>query len=333
MNQPVGSVTKRPHYVPAVYLRAWADESNRVAVRRRASERPFVTAVVNVGVEAGLYGRGDDAIAREEMFGRLEDDWPRLRARLIDSGDIQGEERDEVALFMALQFVRTSESIARRNFVASVAEHADERTVSRDTVRRFLAEKHLGFEPRDAEVEGAWSIVSYVLSHGGPPTRDEMFNMAVDLAVKEYAPKFSRMVWAVETCRKRILFTSNRPVMCWRPKTFRDRFEGISIDNANEIRLPLRPDSMLVLRRQAEGQGLVRVEPRRFAQVNIDIAAQCFNFVVTRPRRIGDLGRLQMAVRLPSVRFNMAPGWQQSPDGYVEPMGDVIHQWVPVRET
>lgn len=200
-------------------------------------------------------------------------------------------------------------------------------------MRRFLAEKHLGFAPSDAEVEAAWTIVTYVLSRGEPPSRDEVLGMVLDVAVKELAPRLSNMKWVVETCRKRILFTSDRPVMHWRPKSSRDAFEGVGLENADEIRLPLKPCNLLVFCRQGDTLAPKRVEPKRFIEVNEDIAAQCFEFVVAGPSRLDRLRDLRMADRLPSVRFNMAPGVRRTSDGRDEPMGDILHMWIPVRET
>ena len=59
--------TKRPHFVPVCYLRAWADAGDKVAARRRDATEAFTPNVINVAVDAGIYGRGDVAQAREKM--------------------------------------------------------------------------------------------------------------------------------------------------------------------------------------------------------------------------------------------------------------------------
>jgi hypothetical protein len=41
-------------------------------VRRRGAAEAFTPNVINVAVDAGIYGRGDAAQAREKMFGQLE---------------------------------------------------------------------------------------------------------------------------------------------------------------------------------------------------------------------------------------------------------------------
>lgn len=59
--------------------------------------QPFVTETGNIGSENGLYGQGDSARAREAMFGHIETDWPRLKDKLVASGELRGEESDAVA--------------------------------------------------------------------------------------------------------------------------------------------------------------------------------------------------------------------------------------------
>ena len=63
--------TKRPHFVPVCYLRAWADAGDKVAVRRRDTAEAFTPNVINVAVDAGIYGRGDTAQARESCLASL----------------------------------------------------------------------------------------------------------------------------------------------------------------------------------------------------------------------------------------------------------------------
>jgi hypothetical protein len=140
-----------------------------VAVRRRDGARPFTTHTKNIGLEVGLHGQGSDAAVRETVFGQFEQDWPRLRAKLVGGGALSNDERDLVSLFTAVQWARTRESILRREFVADIAAFTDERPLSQDAVRQYLAERHLGFPPEDAEVEGAWTIANYVIEQEHTP--------------------------------------------------------------------------------------------------------------------------------------------------------------------
>jgi len=80
------TVTKRPHFVPAAYLRGWANGEDQVAVRRRGTVKAYTPNIINVAVEAGIYGRGAAGQSREEMFGSLEETWPELREALTSRG-------------------------------------------------------------------------------------------------------------------------------------------------------------------------------------------------------------------------------------------------------
>jgi Protein of unknown function (DUF4238) len=182
--------TKRPHFVPECYLRPWANDSDQVAVRRRAAPAVITPNVRNVAVEAGLYGRGEDGQAREAMFGALEGGWPEARSALLAAGgEIDGDLRALVALFAAVQLVRTREHLAQAQFIVDLAEFAPTRPVSRDDVRCFLAERHLRFPPDDCDVEGAWTIACVALNGGETPTGDSFFATPLGIAVEQLAPR------------------------------------------------------------------------------------------------------------------------------------------------
>ena len=328
----MGDKTKRPHYVPACYLRAWADDQDQVAVHRRSSHKPFTPNVVNVAVEAGLYGMGAVGQSRENLFGQIETEWPSTRDALrSEGGGVQGSNRDLVSLFAALQLIRTREHVASSQFLHDFAEFSLRRPVERDDVRRFLTERHLRFAPSDSEVEGAWTIASVSLNQGSLPSREETFARSLDVAVTQLAPRLARMHWSVEHCRKPMLFTSDRPVMSWRLPTPRDRIEGIGIETAQEVRFPITPAELLVMRPRGGATAIIEVQPKRFERVNQDIAAQCHEFVVATRQRLRQLELLTLAPHRPVLRFDVGPGYRQLPDGRSEPMGDIVHSWVPLR--
>jgi hypothetical protein len=324
--------TKRPHFIPISYLQAWADEADQVAVRRRDGRKIFTPNVVNVAVNAGIYGRGAEGQSQEELFNEIEGEWPALRDALRSHGGaLGGSQRDLVAVFAALQLVRTREHVARNEFLHGFAEFSDRRPVEREDIRRYLSERHLGFAPSDAEVEGAWTIAYAALNQGDLPTREQMLAMSLGMAVTEFAPRLGRMQWSVEHCRTPILMTSDRPVMNWRPASRRDRFEGIGIETAEEVRLPLAPNELLVMRHVASDGPMTEVQVGRFKNVNRDIGAQCHEFVVATRQRARELDRLILAKHRPIVRFNTGPGHQRFPDGHSEAIGDIVHMWTPVR--
>ncbi len=324
--------TKRPHFVPATYLLAWADGNDQVAVRRRGTTKVFTPNVVNVAVEAGVYGRGAVAQSREKMFGSLEELWPELRDALTKYGGRVGADvRSQVSLFAALQLIRTRERLAQAEFLNSFAAFSARRPVTKDDIRAFLTEHWLKFPPSDSEVDGAWTIAYVALREGEPLSKDEVIATLLNVAVRVLAPRLAGFHWTVEHCHKPMLFTSDRPVMCWRPRSERDRYEGIGIENSDEIRMPISPHDLLVIRAIGGISDVEHVQPRRFERVNAAVSSQCHEFVVAAPSRVRELRLLPLAAHRPILRFNLAPGVRVLPDGQEEPMGDIVHTWVPVH--
>jgi hypothetical protein len=74
-----------------------------------------------------------------------------------------------------------------------------------------------------------------------------------------------------------------------------------------------------------------RVEPGRARASNADLAHACYGVVVGHPEWERQLRLLDLPARRPVVRFNSGPGYQVGPNGTMEPMGDLMHMWVPWR--
>jgi hypothetical protein len=81
------------------------------------------------------------------------------------------------------------------NFIRNVASTTDQRPISRDAVREYLAALD-GVEPRTNEVEAAWSYINGTPG-GEIPRLDEMHGVAMDVAVRAIAPRLEQMIWAV----------------------------------------------------------------------------------------------------------------------------------------
>jgi hypothetical protein len=327
--------TKRPHFIPLSYLRAWAGEGDQVAVRRRSGPNVFTPNIINIAVDSGIYGRGDAGRDRERMFGRLEAEWPRLRKALISRGGaLDEDDRSTISLFSATQLSRTRERVAQAEFLQAFADFSDRRPVTQEDVRTFLVECHLRFEPSDAEVKGAWIFASFALNDGKPQSKDEVMAMLLHIAVDEIRPRLAMMSgWTVEHCRKAVLLTSDRPVMCWRPRSLRDSYQGIGVETAEEIRWPLTPQDLLVMRPRARDGGLEQVSTQRFERVNAGVASQCHEFIVGTLSCRQNLQFLPMEEYRPVLRFNVGPGVRQLSDVREEAMGEILHMWLPVHAT
>lgn len=127
---------------------------------------------------------------------------------------------------MALQIARTREHIARTAVASELAEFTEERPPSRDVVRRFIHERH-GHAAEDAEVEAAWSLAAFEIMQASVPSFNEAFSISMEVATTQLAPLLGALHWRVEIADAPILWTSDRPVMPWRPPSPRDAFEGV----------------------------------------------------------------------------------------------------------
>lgn len=326
-----GDEPKRHHYVPQTYLRGWADSTGQVGVRRRRGGSGFVASVKNVGVEAHLYGAGAAATWRESNFSLLEGAWPHLRRELTASGHLHGGDRDQASVFMALQIARSREHIASSTFIAELADYSPERPLTRAAVRTFIRERH-GHAPGELEVEATWTLAHFQIEQDLVPTLDQAFSTSVDVAIRQLAPLLSSRHWRVERSREPLLWSSDRPVMPWRPPSDRDAFEGVGYAEFDEIRMPIGPSAMLILDRRPSVSP-IDVHSRLFHRHNEDIALQCYEFIISVPGRRSRLDAVILADHRPALRFNIGPGLETGPDGVEKSMGDIVHTWTPLRSS
>src|SRR5260370_26921018 len=211
---------KRHHYLPESYLKAWADESGQVAVRRRDQPDAFCTSTLNVAVKVDLYTLPTDAgpdDALEVALSEIEALLPGYLAGLRDGPTPRrrSQAREDISDLLALQMVRTREHVGQWMFPVAAAEYTGERPISREGMRRFLTEEYLGEAPREQEIQGALDFANYMLSHSMPDKR-EILSILLRNASNELAPRLAKMAWAVEVSKDRTFFTTDRPVALWR---------------------------------------------------------------------------------------------------------------------
>lgn len=326
---------KRQHYLPQSYLKAWADEKHQVAARRRDKAEAFPVSIRNIAIEADLYSipsedGPDDAL--EVAFSRVEQDLPALLAQLREHNVPKktAPARRQISHLLALQRARTPEHLDQWLFPIKAAEFTNERPMSYDGMRRFLTEVHLGVRPVDSEVAAACDFANYVLTKG-PPTKQQLLTMMIEIAERKITPHLAEMAWSVETSPRRAFITSDRPLVEWTARP--PRHQGVGLGNAQEVWFPLGPHDLLVLRPRYPEHCIV-VDPGRALQVNRRLAASCYRLVIGRPADRTELEHLTMRSTRPAIRFNTGPLMQQAPDGHLVPTGeDILHMYTPHDDT
>lgn len=326
---------RRHHVVPRFYLNRWGGESERLAVRRRTGHS-FVAGTHNVAVESGFYDivepSGTVSTAVEVWLGRVEHAAADVLAAIETTGEpprTGTQARRALAEFLALQFTRTPEQRERTLFPERVRTWLDGRDLTRDLMHEYLRDVHLRFEPAADEIEGAFSFVAVALNDPDGMTDTD----AVDLMVRSaqnVAPAIEGLHWSIEHDRRGRFISSDTPLTLWRPPSPRDSFEGIGVVTATEIRFPLDPWIQLVLAPD-ERPLAIDVATDRPRHCNADVAYGCHHMVFGSVEQAALIGRLPLASHRPVLRFAQGPGFTERADGTLEPIGDIIHNWVPRR--
>ena len=325
---------KRHHQVPIAYLQRFS-RNKQVRVRRRDGTA-FDSNTVNVAVESGFYTVTDPAGGKSVEVENLLSNIDSAAAEALASVDRTGQppaessdQRRRLADFMAFQMTRTTEARERIMFPTRVADWLGDRTLSKDLVAEYLEVVHLGFKPSDSEAEGAWVYVDQWLKNMTEPP--DQFAMRMMLTqTQALVPRIDAFNWTIELDRKESLITSDTPVVIWRAPSARDDFQGVGVDNADELRLPLDPGKQLVLTRRKRTP-TARITPERARACNTDMAGASHRFVVGRPDRRATLDGLRLDEWRPVIRFNTGPLFVYREDGKKVREGEVLHMWVPRR--
>jgi hypothetical protein len=320
--------------VPRAYLARFG-HNGRVLVRWRDKTGTIPMGVQNVAVECGfdeIEGpTGARSVAVEEALAGLEGD-AAAAIQLIDRTkappDVGTPERTTLAAFMALQLNRTPEQRGRVLFAKDLAAYAGARKLDKMVVAEYLERVHLGFRPRDSEVSAALDLAQ-VLRDPAVLTNEFAIRLMLE-SVDQLVPILLDRHWTLEIARKPRLLTSDHPLVIWRTPSPRDRYEGVGIANAEQVRFPLDPGKQLVLT-VTQGPPVRPIEPDHVRTCNADIAGACHRFIVGHPNRPRPIQDVPLAPKRPVLRFNTGPLYEKQPDGSVVYRGEVLHTWVPRR--
>lgn len=328
MNAPV-----RHHVVPRFYLDRWGSGRRRVHTRRRDGAN-FVASTSRIAVEAGFYnlieGDGQTSTVVEKYLSSIEGPGADALRSVDSTGQPPSrgtEERWALASLFALQYTRSPEQRARTMFHEDVRGFLAGRELTLELVAEYLTEHHLGFEPTANEVEAALGWVSASMHMAGTTSVNDSIETMLASAT-EIAPVIEQMNWTVEHDRKGRFISSDTPLTLWRPPTPRDRFEGIGVQTCTEIRVPLDPWTLLVLHR-ASRPPTMQASTDRPRRCNADVARGCHKLIFGSQQQGHIIDAASLKPKRPVLRFATGPGFRELPDGSTEPLGEILHNWVP----
>ncbi len=324
---------KLHHFVPRFYLARWS-HVDLLDVRRRDGGR-FTAKPTKVAAINGFYDfHDDDGEVSKAVEKFLADEVEAPASEAFRSIDASGRapaphtsERQAMCAFIAFQMTRTPERRAEIMLAEAVRAFLDGRELTEPLMAEYLESVHLGFAPSEREVRAAVAWIGYQLYQLGTGTREEAMRIMHSIAV-EFMPKLAEMHWSIAVDRKQRFVTADQPVLIWKQPSPRDAFMGVGLQTADEVRLPLDPGKVLVLRHRPRTE-TVRLSPSEVQQCNRDIAHRCHTFIVGSPRQSATIDSLPLRARGPAMRFNVANRWDRDDDGRLfKTDEEILHTWV-----
>jgi hypothetical protein len=328
---------KRHHFVPQGYLKAWADGKDQVAVRNRGTDDWYPSNIKNVALESDLYtsyglgGEPDDFL--EKLLGdQIDGPAPALLSRLAEEKLPRRNSEDRISLsrFLAMQLVRTPDNIDQFMFVPSVLEYAKSPSgpVNFGLVREHLTHIRLGKVPSDTEVQAATYWVNGMLTKPGRmPSREQAIIGLFDIAEEHLAPALNEKAWSIEIDELGRFITADLPVSkYWYPGK-RKMYMGVGIEDVDEVRFPIDPRHLLVMRRRyPENRSIASTE--RVRAVNQQIANRCYRQIIANRDHAQLLINVELQSRPLALRFNTGPLIREGIEGLEFEDGTVIQLYV-----
>ncbi|MCZ4494227.1 MAG: hypothetical protein JWP53_3158 [Conexibacter sp.] len=250
---------RRHHLLPQFYMRSFTDPKERLNVIPRLGApgptAPYVTKIVNVLVERDYYtlvdDTGEEHFIVEKTYAEIEGRAADALRVLLDEGvaAVTVEERAAWAEFMAVQvsrgrhFREMTKDWSDRLMKATLGVAAAN---APDSYFEAMSAEAVGDEPlpemtkerRQQLIDGeGFDVV---------PTQEHMIEMSL-VAVEQLTSIFFQMSWKLLRFPDRWLITSDHPVAYWREPSPMNSFYGIGPITAREVRIPLSPNTALVL--------------------------------------------------------------------------------------
>lgn len=241
---------KRHHFVPKFYLRHFADHKKRIRMYERGRKKnPIVTSVNNAAIESGFYTvteeSGEESQRVERLLSLIEGQAKAAIEPML-KGKFPPDPRDRyfLALFMALQTLRTPEHRREYEMTVDYTQKVMLEGWTPDYVRERLKEKEL--EPTDEAVAEVMDVVENPDKYEFVPHQNEHIKIMLSVATK-VAPVIAARAWLLGRCKTATFITSDHPVVCYSRPTEMSRYVGIGIGNAEEVYYPLDRHYVLAL--------------------------------------------------------------------------------------
>jgi hypothetical protein len=319
-------------------MRSWTDDAGNVAFRVRGVVGVKQGSPEKVMVKRDLYtldlGAGPDDFI-ESALSEVEGTWPRLLASVREGETPKrgSSLRRALSHYMAIQWARTPEQHFRVLFHWLAIEFADEYPIRPETMRRFLRERAGINAPSTREVQAALDYTHGMRNEEGNNQRT-LVQAKVDglgilfQSVEPVAAALDQLAWSIEMSKTERFITSDAGIVRWRKKGPLNAITGIGVGNSDEVRFPIDPSHLLVMRPKfPQNRGYVDAD--RVWDVNRHTASHCHRIILSRPDQSSVLGNLPLAPTRPAIRLYEGPLLDRAGNATMDTGHDVIHTFVP----
>lgn len=303
------SEAKRHHYVPRFYLRRFADQKDRLIGHRKSTDKSVQTSSKNVAVETGFYSvevEGVDGNVVEDALAVADSETAGVLARLDKSGlPISDDDRVTLAVFIALQLVRTKHHRATTDMAGSFFARLNSKMMTKEQVRAAMED--MGEKLTDAEIEAAMEQAQAGLDDYEITLNSEyVWGLALETAMKEMVPRLLDRQWHMFEAKSRAFVTSDHPIAYRRNKP--DPFSGIGLETADEVWFPIDSQHLLVLARPdtLPDERVIQVTPAQVKDINSMLASWAYDWVFHDPR-IAPFKSIGLPKQRPLAYINQTP--------------------------
>ncbi len=302
---------KRHHYVPAFYLRRFADSQNQLQAYRRNDERHVARMPVrSAAVEAGLYMVEDSASeatdAAEIAISEIEAEIaPAFDALLAGPWPPKHEVRGLVANMVAFQAVRTREMLHTFEGMWDAMAKLGMSVLTRDQLRQLIIDAGDG-EPSNKELDETMSGIQDFDGYRVEIHPNVMVETMMRTAVDFVQPVADRS-WFLQVCSEPLIITSDTPVVA-----HSSGGAPAGLLNAEEIWFPIDPyhNLLMVLDDQGWPEAKVPMPPSLALQLSHGLALSSYEWVFANPNDgVLDMIELPMGAR-PLAYIAGKPLWR-----------------------
>lgn len=259
--EPLGEVAKLHHTVPQFYLRGFADTSERITTVKLPGDKRY-TQVVNKTAATNHFYSLDGHPQGSDVFEKSLRDMETDAALVL--GTIKGgvwplseEQRETLATFMAVQYVRGPDHRRTMGYLAATMTQLEVQVAGRENIQQWVKQRY-GVEVDDDEAEEIWKEAT---QPGGPPIAippHEHIAQLVELAA-DLQPTITCRPWTLVRFQRRSLTTCDKPVALL-PHPDDEPGHGVGFWTALNITFPL-----------TRRLGLIMGDIRKLAEANIPV--------------------------------------------------------------